>query len=72
MALNNFCKGTRVGEIKHMLDLNLKKNVKGDVSTLGFEAFLALFSIITIDCAFELIYFEALCFTRESIWCLYS
>lgn len=54
-----------------MLDLNLKQNVKGEVSTLGFGAFFALFSITTIDCAFALICFEALCFTRGSIWCLY-
>lgn len=41
--------------------------MKGKVNTLRLGAFFALFSTITIDCAFELICFEALCFTRESI-----
>lgn len=67
MTLNNFCKGTSVGVIELMLDLNLKQKVKGKVNTLRLGAFFALFITITIDCAFELICFEALCFTRESI-----
>lgn len=36
MALNKFCKGTRVGGIELVLDLNLKENVKGEVCASGF------------------------------------
>lgn len=39
-----------------ILDLSLKQNMKGDINTLGPGAFPALFSIVTTDCAFELLF----------------
>lgn len=50
MALNKFCKGTRVGGIELVLDLNLKENVKREVCASGFGVFFAFFvlSLLTV------------------------